>query len=243
MFAPDAMHVGAPAANRVGLSNAFAAERNLVSPATGAALSTTPAGNGMAPAAAINTLANILGGCAISTGGAAQDGSRCGALFAAAGGAATSDTLQAALYIAHHAGDRLAVGLLSDLIEAGGPYRPELKAGPEDWTLDLNFTGQDLKAPQSIAADSSGNIWITGGAGTTELESTGAEIPGSPFTDAESMARSCPATPAAVQTVDPSGNRWVLGDQDKVTEVMGAEFFLSAAGAELSDGSSSAAHP
>jgi hypothetical protein len=71
-FASDALHISAntsvsgdPAAELVAtaVANAMANINDLVNISTGAALSTTPAGNGSVPQMEINTLANILAAC------------------------------------------------------------------------------------------------------------------------------------------------------------------------------------
>lgn len=78
-----------------GLANAFATVNNLVDITTGQALSVTPAGNGTAPQAEINTLADAIDTCAATAGGAPGDGSPCSAYFEASnvnplGGGASS---------------------------------------------------------------------------------------------------------------------------------------------------------
>ena len=69
-YATDATHVSSSgsALALTGIRNAFATATNLAGISTGAALATTPAGNGVVPQSEINTLANILSSCVNSTG-------------------------------------------------------------------------------------------------------------------------------------------------------------------------------
>jgi hypothetical protein len=64
-FATDTTHVFSSGNSlaRTGIENAFANAANLAGIFSGAALATTPAGNGTVPQSTINTLADILGAC------------------------------------------------------------------------------------------------------------------------------------------------------------------------------------
>ncbi len=100
----DATHLGASSTTAVGLANSFALVNNLVNTTTGEALSATPLGNGVAPQATLNTLANVLAACVNSTG----VGSPCSALFGTAtpvGGSTPTDTVQAIYNIARQPGE------------------------------------------------------------------------------------------------------------------------------------------
>jgi hypothetical protein len=203
-FMSDAAHVSTGAGNSSGLRNAFAAVNNLVNPAVGQARAVTPSGNGTVPQAKINTIANALHRCSVTAGGAAGDGSACGILFTNAGGTSVADTLQAALALAHQtAKESNASNALYDLAYADGPFQPSLDAAPVDWSLSLHFTGKDLNAPQGVTIDERGNVWIASSSGVTELDSTGAEFPGSPFAEAPS------AISSQRTATDGSGRIWV----------------------------------
>ena len=104
--------VGASATNATGLFHAFANAANLMSVASGSALSTTPGGAGTAPQDNLNSIANALGAC-VQTGGAAS--ANCTELFACAipgavfsagactgGTGSVADPLAAALSIARN---------------------------------------------------------------------------------------------------------------------------------------------
>jgi hypothetical protein len=114
----------------------------------------------------------------------------------------------------------------------GGAYEPRLDVTPADWNIVLNFTARKNTDLRSISIDSSGNAWITGSAGITELRSTGQEVASSPSSDGIEVDVFCSQTSSSQPAVDPSGNRWLLGEEDAVTEVIGTAFFLNAAEAE-----------
>ena len=129
-FATDATHVGSSgtALAQTGIANAFANAGNLETLGTGAALATTPAGNGTVPQAEINTLANILADCT-STGAASSNG--CSLLFgyALSGGATgtiPTDTATAAINIAHNPGANVAA--LYGLATGTPPFASALTA-------------------------------------------------------------------------------------------------------------------
>uniref|UniRef100_A0A372IJW3 Uncharacterized protein n=2 Tax=Paracidobacterium acidisoli TaxID=2303751 RepID=A0A372IJW3_9BACT len=198
-FMQDAAHIGTTPANQAGLENAFATVWDLVDPATGEARSTTPVGHGAAPRAEIDTLANLLNGCAVTAGGKAGDGSACGDLFSNTGGTATADTLQAAMEIARHPAESAgAVNALFDLANGNGPYQPALAAAPVNWSLALHYSGEGPVTAQSAAVDGSGRVWIADGVdGMPSVRSTSAALP-VPGGDSNSLA------------VDGAGNLWVV---------------------------------
>jgi hypothetical protein len=208
-FATDATHVSSSgtALAQVGIANAFANAANLANVSTGAALATTPAGNGTVPQLEINSLANVLAACVASN-------SSCSTLLSSATsdgtptGTKPTDTATAAINLANHPGANVATlyGLASPTV-----YTPALTAQPNDFSIALNFTGGGLEFPEGLAADGSGNVWVTndgtngGGVGSsvTELSSSGAFLSGaSGFTNA---AMDVPKGVA----IDSSGHAWV----------------------------------
>jgi sugar lactone lactonase YvrE len=171
-FAVDATDVSSSgsALAQVGIANAFANAANLASLGTGAALTTTPAGNGTVPQAEINTLANILAACINSDGTVTGPSSptACYTLFTNALSAGTTgtqptDTATAAINIAHNPGANLAS--LYGLPLANPPFAPVLAVQPNDFTVALTFaafdspTGFDL--PNIVAIDGAGDAWIS----------------------------------------------------------------------------------
>ena len=161
-YATDATHVassGTPLA-LTGIANAFANASNIADLASGAALATTPAGNGAAPQSTTNALANILAACVNSTG---PGSITCSTLLGNAtsdgtlSGATPIDTANAAINIAHNPAANVAD--LFNLIPTTAPFVPSLVAQPADYSLALNFTGGGITASQSLAIDSLGNVW------------------------------------------------------------------------------------
>jgi hypothetical protein len=116
--------------------------------------------------ATLNTLANLLAGCATRIRGDA-----CEKFFAAAtppGGTAPTDTLSAAQNIARHPShqaERL-FALLDEFypLPAGELWRPVplipyLNFAPSAWTLSLVYAGGGLNSLGGIAIDGDGNMW------------------------------------------------------------------------------------
>jgi streptogramin lyase len=202
--AGEPTEVGSP--NRTlalaGIANAFATVANLETLSTGAALATTPAGNGTVEQTTINTLANILAACINSAGPSSAD---CTTLFSnsEAGGVPTTNTAQAAIFIARN--PNANISLFFGLQGANAPFQPSLSAAPNDFTIAINYTGGGLNYPYAAAIDSSGNIWIANedGNSISKFGPLGAAI--SPSTGYTGGGLSGPADIA----IDGSGNVWV----------------------------------
>jgi streptogramin lyase len=153
---------GARTCDYIGLKNAFGTVSTLVDTSTGGALGGTT--SDIAPAARLDTLANILTACVNSTGGTAGDGSNCGTLFKAltpaSTGIAPTDTLQAILNLARNQGPSSTVSAtLFGLAPAAAPFQPTLTAAPADWTLPITLSGGGLDGPTALGLDSAGNVW------------------------------------------------------------------------------------
>jgi hypothetical protein len=210
-FATDATHVSSPGAalSQTGIANAFANASNLAALSTGAALATTPAGNGTVPQATINSLANILASCVNSTGPASLG---CSTLFtnaigAGSTGTAPSDTASAAINIAHNPGSNVAA--LYGISTSNPPFAPTLSAQPNDFTIVLSFTGGGLSKPEALAIDGSGNAWIADAGNGT---GTGLVAKLSPAGAAISLSSGYTGgglySPTAI-AIDESGNAWI----------------------------------
>jgi hypothetical protein len=199
----DYAHIGASSSNynngpnlannsnyNNGLANAFATVNNLVDITTGQALLITPAGDGTAPQAEINTLADAIDTCADSAGGTPGDGSACDAFFQASnvsppgGTAATVENapttiLQAVLEVAQvpstgaqteaNSGGPLFNLLPSSCsnVSSSLPFQPCLTTAPYDWSIAISYSGGGMEgrlgaAPHSsaMAIDASGNVWV-----------------------------------------------------------------------------------
>jgi hypothetical protein len=221
-FATDATHVsssGTPLA-QTGLANAFANATNLVDLTSGSALATTPAGNGAAPQALLDHLANILASCVNSSGALVTTGpnptpTACGTLLSTAtsdstpAGTAPTDTATAAINIAHFPGANIAA--LSALPSPFAPFAI-YPGTPNDFTLAINFTGAGIHDPNFTAIDASGNAWVANNTTDTivELSSLGAPLAtlsGNGITEAFSIA------------IDDTGNIWNTNvDTDSLSE-------------------------
>ncbi len=212
-FASDALHVSSSGTTlaQTGIANAFANPLNLVGTSTGAALATTPAGNGTVPQTTINTLANILAACVNSSGAGS---SACSTLFSnaeSAGSTGTSptDTATAAINMAHNPVANIAA--LYALSTATPPFAPALSAQPNDFTIGLNFAGGGLLGCQNIAIDGTGNAWVANRASPlndgvytiTELSSSGSFQSG-----ANGYGGGGLNEPFGI-AIDESGNAWV----------------------------------
>jgi hypothetical protein len=169
MSSPTQVSSNSTTASKNGLNAAFATMTNLVSLTTGAALQTTPGGNGVVPYQTINTLADILSMCENTVGGTVNDGSACGYLFlytTPSGGTSPTNTIQAALNLVHNPAID-PTGNLYNLIQTNVPFNPYLSATPADWTLPLIFTGGGMSNLYDIAIDGSNNVWVVSdGTGT-----------------------------------------------------------------------------
>jgi hypothetical protein len=229
-FMTDLAHVsssGTPLA-QAGIAQAFAAVNNLVTISTGAALATTPAGNGTVPQAEINTLANIIASCVNSVGASSVS---CTALFANAqnGGTAPTDTVTAALNIAHNPGAN--VSTLFAIAPATAPFQPSLSSSPNDFTIALTFTGGGLSEPLGIAIDGAGDVWATSAYNSTsiaEFSGTGAVIsPASGYTGGG-------VNSSMGIAIDNSGNVWATNDGPVGDRTVSDISKMSSAGVPLS---------
>jgi hypothetical protein len=218
------LYLGTSSGNLSGLANAFAMVNNLVDITTGKPKFWTPAGNAVVPYVEINTLANFLNACAVTSGGAEGDGSLCSALFIAAdtlgtgsfpGSIAPSDTLQAAFNIAQHPSMAGTGGYILDrlntlftLSTSTSPFQPILAANPNQWSISLNYTSGGGLTPAStvgsFAVDASGNLWITDTTGGSVIEWNAVGAALSPSTG-------FPAG-GGLLAIDANGDIWVSGN-------------------------------
>jgi hypothetical protein len=176
-FMTSYTNVGAPSTNSTGLLNAFASVNSLVNTTLGAALTTTPAGNGAVPTAEINTLADALATCINSTGGLAGTSTPCGNLFTYAtptSGTAPTETIGAILDIALNPSPSTNTLNICELASSSAPFQPTLgctsMTSPPNFLMAINYTGAGLNAPNAIAIDSSSNVWLTNGGASSVSE-------------------------------------------------------------------------
>ncbi|HEY0308690.1 MAG TPA: hypothetical protein VGB94_11055 [Acidobacteriaceae bacterium] len=212
-FATAATYVSSSgtALAQTGIANAFANATNLTDLTIGAALATTPAGNGTVPQATINTLANTLTTCVNSADVSGSISAPCNTLFAATlsggtTGTTPTDTATAAINIAHNPGSNIAT--LYGLTTANQVFSPALTAQPNDWTLTIVFTGNGVvsgNGQNDLAVDSTGNIFAFAYPYTlTKFSPLGGLL--SPATGYASLA----STGTAYQIgIDSFGNVWI----------------------------------
>jgi hypothetical protein len=177
-FMTGPSNIGTRANNLVGLANAFETVNTLVNIQYGQVNSTSLPAGATVPTAELNTLADILAACVNTPkGGHSGDSTQCGALFQNAippGGSAPTDTLTAALNIAHYPGQN--VQSLALIANKTAPFQNIEASIPTDWTISIRYTaGGALAAPSGVAADQAGNIWVANstGASVTRLSTVG----------------------------------------------------------------------
>jgi hypothetical protein len=204
-FMSSITQVSSSANNATGLAHAFASVNKLVNIATGSSPGPALPAGATAPASEIYTLANIIAICVNSLGGVANDNSNCGPLFGLttpAGGTAPTDTVQAALNIAHN--PALNAAKLFQTLSGQGQFSGGLTSAPNDWTLAVVYSGGGFSAPKSTTIDAQGNVWVanSGGNSVSVLAQSGVPLANTPLTG-NGLAQ-----PSAV-AMDAAGNAWV----------------------------------
>jgi hypothetical protein len=110
----------------------------------------------------LNSLANILSACVLSSG---PSSSACNTLFKSTGTPYSGTTLEAAHQTVTHPKRNVKViwGIQSTL--ASLPYLPSLASPPDGWELALLFTPASaaFNTPVWVALDGPGNVWIVNG--------------------------------------------------------------------------------
>jgi hypothetical protein len=196
--------VGPTTQSVTGMINAFSMAQNLVSTTTG--LANASLGNATYEQSKLYTIANVLANCVNSNGSG-----DCPSLFSAvtpSGGITPGDTIQAALYMAANPSNN--VSAIFGLQPTSPPFQPGYATAPFDWALAVTYTSDSLNLPNLLAADSSGNVWITDAASSNaenlvEITPSGTTASGSPFLTGIGLA---PDQPQAV-VLDTLGNIWI----------------------------------
>lgn len=211
-FMSSPTNTGTSATNVLGVDNAFATANKIANLSTGTAPGPAlPAGANL-PVAEVNTLANILSSC-INSNGSVASGTACANLFAATtppGGPAPTDTLTAALNIAHYPGN--SVSTLFALATPSSVFQPALTSAPANWLIGIHHTGGGLAQPTGVAIDATGNVWVSSAANSvSEFSPIGAALSPAGGYTAGSLSN-----PSAI-AIDPSGNAWVTNQAGSVT--------------------------
>jgi streptogramin lyase len=202
-FATDPYHVSSSSSSLAvrGVEDALASIVNLETMNTGMANTTTSGGNGAVPQAEINTLANILAACVNSTGPTSM---QCTTLFnnAENGSTPAPDTATAALNIAHNPGANIMN--LFNLQSGSPPFIPDLTTQPNDFTMDVTYSGGGLNLPYTIAIDASDNVWVVSQAGAlSKFDPLGVALSG-----VSGYTGTCIDSPHGL-AIDSSANVWV----------------------------------
>lgn len=146
-------NVGASATNFSGLSLAAATVANLVNVSTGTAPGPNFPATGTAPLPVLNSLANALHACIVSS-------SACAQLYSAAtvSGSAPSNTLDAILSVARHPANNVAA--LYAVSAGSSIFTPAATVAPSDWTMFATYAGGGMNAPSGLGIDSAGNVRV-----------------------------------------------------------------------------------
>jgi streptogramin lyase len=235
MAAGGGTKLGTSSTNSQGLVNAFATVGNLANTGNGTAPGPTLPSGATAPTSKLNTLADILAPCINSNGISGA----CSTLFTDAtpsGGSAPTNAIDAMLAIAQHPAQNIAA--LFGLVTGTAPFQPTLAAAPNDWTLDIKYTGGGLTGPTMLAADATGNIWVANG-GVYSLSGNGASgganriskfsATGSAVTGASGYTGGGVTTPFGL-AIDPSGNVWTTNGSSTLSKFSSAGAAVSGAG-------------
>jgi len=159
-FAVDGAHIGSASssASENGIAYATEASNLLVSKTTGAAALTTYDGNGIAPQAKLNSLANSIASCINS----ASPFSACTTLFNDAPsttGSIPTDTNAAAINIAQNPGANVTA--IFNLASGTAPFFPALPTAPPDWVMAVKHINKSQTTAASeytdIAFDAAGD--------------------------------------------------------------------------------------
>jgi hypothetical protein len=223
--------IGAPASNATGIANAFDDVNTLADTGRGSTPGPTLPAGATLSAPEMNMLGNILAACVNSSGGVAGDSTPCGTLFTATtnAGPAPTDTITAAMNMAQHPGSNVPV--LYGLVTPAAPFQPSLATQPNDYTLAVTYT-QGVGAVSALAADSTGNIWLTNKANSSASKLTHTGVP--QFTYTGTLAG-----PSAL-AVDALDNAWITNaTSNTITRLTGSGTLI---GAPLSGGGLLAPH-
>lgn len=168
--------IGTSSTNSVGLTNAFATVNNLVTIATGNAVtSATLTGSGGTVTttpeyAKLYTIANVLAAC-VNSAGAAPCTTILFPSVTPTSATAPTDTFQAAVYMSQNPTSNNVSTSPANLtalygLQSGSSPFVGVGAQPTDWTVGILYTStgstsaSPLLKPQNIAADANGNIWV-----------------------------------------------------------------------------------
>ena len=212
--------IGSTPTNTLGLTNAFVTAATLADPVAGTSPGSTLPSNAASPAKRVNSLANLLNACVIST-------SACTSLYTdtAQGTTLATNTLDAAYFLAKNPTNNVAA--IAALALSSTAYTPALTAVPTDWTMFINYSGGGLDSPSGIGVDSKGNVWVANYFYTaSKFTPDGAAvfasgITGSGLNNSYGLA------------IDLNDNVWIPNEQPSTAVGIGSVSELSSAGTSL----------
>lgn len=224
-FLSSGGNVGSTCTNVQGLDNAFATANSLANAATGTSPGAGNPSTAAVPTTKLNTLANALASCSGSSGGAA-----CTTLLNAAvtGNAAPTNTIDAALNIAHSPAANVAA--IYALAAASPVFPPALSTAPPDWMLANTITGGGMSTPTTVSVAATGDVWVASYFNAvSEFSPAGvpafpAGITGYGINESYGMA------------LDAQGDVWIANQQTTSNQGSGNVTELSATGQELASG-------
>jgi hypothetical protein len=222
-FMTGIANIGTSSTNPQGLTNAFATVNKLVNIGTGAVSGPALPAGATVPLAKINTLADLLAAC-INSDGSTGANSGCGDLFTAAtvGSSTPTDTITAAMNLAQNPDANTTV---ANNVNARSPFQPTLMSAPNDFSLEIIYSGGGLSTPKGIATDASGNVWVanSGGSSVTKFDALGINTNDATgfLSGANGYAVGTGSAPAAI-AIDTNGNAWVANTGNStVSEISG----------------------
>ena len=158
-FLKPGAQLGATSTNSNGITLAAETLASLVNLTTGVAPGTAFPATGTAPTAKINSLANVLHACIVSSGNGSAACSGLYALFTASSLAAPpANTLDSMVALAKSPGTNVLP--IYNLSLASSAFTPVLTKVPGDWVVYATFGGGGMNAPSALALDSQGRVWV-----------------------------------------------------------------------------------
>ncbi len=242
-----------------GLDQAFRTLTNLINPTTGTFATTGRESNSSVVQQRLDTVANAMAACDVSSGaGACTELFSCASANAnyastgqpCAGGTTpmAADTLSAALAVVQNAGLVSMAGIFDVATASGTPFTPALAAAPLEWTLPLVFTIRNFGP---LAVDAGGHVWLLApdpnpvnpppavpNLAVTEIDADASFL--SPHKTGHDWSGGGVANIQGNDTtnlaIDQSGNVWVSGTGPTIAE-------LNAAGSGVTGGSGGTVAP
>jgi hypothetical protein len=242
-----------------GLDQAFLTLTNLINPTTGTFATTGHESNSSVVQQRLDTVANAMAACDVSSGaGACTELFSCASANAnyastgqpCAGGTTpiAADTLSAALAVVQNAGLVSMAGIFDVATASGTPFAPALAAAPLEWTLPLVFTIRNFGP---LAVDAGGHVWLLApdpnpvnpppaipNLAVTEIDADGSFL--SPHKSGHDWSGGGVANIQGNDTtnlaIDQSGNVWISGTGPTIAE-------LNAAGSGVTGGSGGTSAP